>query len=303
MNYEDKLKEITLADKKFVIMTAENRAAIRNIPDVLAEQFIDTGINEQTLIGSAAGLALRGRSPLVHALAAFLTMRAFEFIRTDIGYPCLPVKLIGSIPGLLSEANGPTYQAIEDIGLMRLIPNMHIFCPADKEDLLIGLGKVFNSPAPTYIRFVQSDAHYEHQKDFDIGKAELISTGKDISILTYGFLFSQALKAKNLLEKDGLSIGLINLRMLKPIDEELILKSVSESKTIVTLEDHFLNSGLYSIISEILVRNQILKPVLPLGFNEQWFKPGFMNEILDNEGLSAAKIADKIKCFIEIGKH
>src|SRR5512139_740291 len=119
MTYENALKEITLADDRFIVMTAENRAAIRNLPQVLGNKFIDTGITEQALIGAAAGLALRGRIPVVHALATFLTLRAFEFIRTDIGIPRLPVKLVGFVPGLLSEADGPTHLAIDDVAVMR----------------------------------------------------------------------------------------------------------------------------------------------------------------------------------------
>ncbi|HEX2982631.1 MAG TPA: hypothetical protein VHO28_03715, partial [Ignavibacteriales bacterium] len=107
MAYEDILKELTLTDDRFIVMTAENRAAIRNLPKVLGNKFIDTGITEQALIGAAAGLALCGRIPVVHALATFLTLRAFEFIRTDVGIANLPVKIVGGVPGFLSEANGP----------------------------------------------------------------------------------------------------------------------------------------------------------------------------------------------------
>src|SRR5258708_1796691 len=121
MIYEDLLIEALLRDERFVVLTAENRALIRNIPHhtTFKNRFIDTGITEQTMVGVAAGLALRGRVPIVHALAAFLTMRAFEFIRTDVGIAQLPVKLTGFIPGLLSDGNGPTHQAIEDIAMMR----------------------------------------------------------------------------------------------------------------------------------------------------------------------------------------
>src|SRR5262245_55001762 len=124
MTYEDQLLSLAGADENVIVMTAENRAAIRNVPTVLGPRFIDVGICEQTLIGMAAGLALRGRIPVVHALAAFLTMRAFEFIRTDVGLGNLPVKMIGGVPGFLSEANGPTHQSLEDIALMRAIPNL-----------------------------------------------------------------------------------------------------------------------------------------------------------------------------------
>src|SRR5215813_10066037 len=134
MTYEELLTREALADERFIVMTAENRALVRNIYAHLGNRFIDTGITEQTMIGAAAGLALRGRVPVVHALASFLTMRAFEFIRTDIGIANLPVKLSAYIPGFLSDANGPTHQAIEDIALMRGIPGMQVFSPADEND-------------------------------------------------------------------------------------------------------------------------------------------------------------------------
>src|SRR5258707_8179238 len=126
MGYEELLLQTAQDDERIIVMTAENRALVRNMPKNLGNRFIDTGITEQTMIGMAAGLALRGRIPVTHALAAFLVMRAFEFIRTDVGIAGLPVKLVGAVPGLLSEANGPTHQAIEDIALMRTIPGMQI---------------------------------------------------------------------------------------------------------------------------------------------------------------------------------
>src|SRR3954467_9142076 len=135
MSYEDTLLACATADERLMVMTAENRAAIRSLPAALGDRFVDVGIAEQTMIGMAAGLALRGRIPVVHALAAFLTMRAFEFIRTDVGIARLPVKLVGGVAGFLSEANGPTHQAIEDIALMRGIPHMQIFCPTDHHEL------------------------------------------------------------------------------------------------------------------------------------------------------------------------
>ena len=147
-NYEQTLLELMAADERIVVMTAENRAAIRNLPNLAPERFIDTGITEMTMVGAAAGLALRGRVPVLHALATFLTLRAFEFVRTDVGIGNLPVKLVGGVPGFLSDGNGPTHQAIEDVALMRGIPHMHVFCPADEEDMLLGLPHIINSPHP-----------------------------------------------------------------------------------------------------------------------------------------------------------
>src|SRR6201996_9842003 len=150
MTYEELLTQTALADEQIIVMTAENRALVRNLPGILGKRFIDTGITEQTMIGAAAGLALRNRIPVVHALASFLSMRAFEFIRTDAGIPSLPVKLSAFIPGLLSDANGPTHQAIEDISIMRGIPNMTVFAPADEEDLVKMRPQIWASSQPAY---------------------------------------------------------------------------------------------------------------------------------------------------------
>ncbi len=282
-----------------MILTAENRAAIRNLPDQIGDRFIDTGITEQTMIGVAAGLALRGRIPVAHALASFLTMRAFEFIRTDVGIADLPVKLVGGFSGFLSEANGPTHQAIEDVSIMRGIPNVNVFCPADEEDMLIGLQKVLESPKPFYIRYNNLKPVYKHSAEFEIGKAEVISEGKDVTILVYGVLFKQAIEAKEILEKKGKSVGLINLRTLKPVDEAAILKAARSSKLLVTLEDHFITGGLYSIVAEIFLKNKIAGNVLPVALMDKWFKPAMMNDVLEYEGFTGEKITDRVLTMIE----
>jgi transketolase len=275
-------------------MTAENRAAIRNLPDIVKDRFIDVGISEQTMIGMAAGLALRGRIPIVHALATFLTMRAFEFIRTDIGIGNLPVKLVGAVPGFLSDGNGPTHQAIEDISLMRGIPPINIFCPSDEEDMLLGLKEVFTHPSPFYIRYNNMRSSVVHDKNFRIGKAEIISEGKDVTILTYGILLKQAVEAANILRSEGKSAGVINLRTLKPIDEELLKITCSTNTLIVTLEDHFLTGGLYSILSEHLVKENLSCNVLPISLGNKWFKPALLPDVLEYEGFTAEKIVGKI---------
>ncbi|HEY9195109.1 MAG TPA: transketolase, partial [Mucilaginibacter sp.] len=194
MTYEQLLTETALANEQIIVMTAENRALVRNLPGVLGKRFIDTGITEQTMIGASAGLALRGRIPVVHALASFLTMRAFEFVRTDLGIPNLPVQLSGFIPGFLSDGNGPTHQAIEDVAIMRGIPNVTVFAPADEDDLVKMLPQIWQSAQPAYTRINTRQSWYQHEP-FTLGKAEVIAEGTDITILTYGLLFEQALIA------------------------------------------------------------------------------------------------------------
>lgn len=303
MTYEDLLKALALADDRIVVMTAENRAAIRSLPASLGNRFIDTGITEQTMVGMAAGLALRGRVPVVHALATFLTMRAFEFIRTDVGIGQLPVKLVGGIPGFLSEANGATHQALEDVALMRGIPNMQIFCPADMEDLTIGLPAILESPYPAYIRYNALAPAVTHDVRFETGRAEVLSEGSDVTILVYGMLLRQAIQAKAVLETQGMSVGVINLRMLKPVDEEAIERAAAASSMLVTLEDHFLKGGLYSVVGELFLKRRLRTPVLPLALNERWFKPALLQRVLEYEGFTGEKIATCIAAALADERH
>ena len=293
-NYEQTLLDMMVADERIIVMTAENRAAIRNLPNLAPGRFIDTGITEQTMVGAAAGLALRGRVPVLHALATFLTLRAFEFVRTDVGIGNLPVKLVGGVPGFLSDGNGPTHQAIEDVSLMRGIPHMHVFCPADEQDMLLGLPHIINSPHPTYIRFNGLKPVIDHDDQFEIGRAEQVSDGTDVAILVYGMLFAQAWEAKALLEAEGLSVRLINVRMPKPVDEEAILSAARETNLLVTLEDHFLTGGLFSIVAETLLRHGETAEVLPLALEERWFRPALLNEVLRFEGFTGEQIAARI---------
>jgi len=293
-SYEYALKQIASSNSDVIVMTAENRAAIRSLPESLGERFIDVGICEQTMIGVAAGLALRGRIPIVHALASFLTLRAFEFIRTDIGIPGLPVKIIGAIPGFLSEANGPTHQSLEDIALMRNIPGVQIFCPADEQELVTGLPAIVDSPLPCYVRCNLREQSFKHNSDFQIGKAEIVSEGSDVTILVYGFLFQEALIASTLLECRGISVRLINLRMLEPIDEDAILESTRATTLIVALEDHFQRGGLFSIVCELLVRHKLNCNVLPISFDRRWFKPALLDDTLKYEGFTGDQIAKRI---------
>jgi len=303
MDYEDFLVDLIKKDDRIIVMTAENRAAIRNLPGIVNDRFVDVGIAEQTMIGMSAGFALRGRIPIVHALATFLTMRAFEFIRTDIGIGNLPVKLVGAVPGFLSDGNGPTHQAIEDISIMRGIPPVNIFCPSDEEDMLLGLKDVFLHPSPFYIRYNNSKSSVEHSKDFSIGKAEVISDGRDVMILTYGILLKQALEAADILRSEGKSVGVVNLRTLKPLDEELLRRITEKELLVVTLEDHFITGGLYSILSEFLIKEKAVCNVLPIALENKWFKPALLPDVLDYEGFTPEKIAGRInKEFISLSE-
>ena len=293
MNYEELLARLIGEDDRFFVLTAENRSPIRNLPARFPANFLDVGIAEQAMIGMAAGLALRGRIPVVHALAAFLTMRAFEFIRTDVGLGNLPVKLVGTLAGFLSVANGPTHQALEDVALMRGIPNLNVFCPADEADLLAGLPQVLLADSPYYIRYNNLPPLVAHAA-FTPGRAEVFGDGRKVAILCYGFLFNQALAAKEALEARGASVRLINLRTLKPIDEETIVEAARTCRILATVEDHFQTGGLFTILAEVLLRHGLAARVIPFALRDKWFHPAPLDALLVHEGFTGPQLARSI---------
>jgi transketolase len=299
VTYEKALGALAGSRDDVVVLTAENRAPIRNLPTVLGERFVDVGICEQTLVGAAAGLALRGRTPVVHALAAFLTMRAFEFVRTDVGLGRLPVKLVGYVPGFLSEGNGPTHQALEDVALMRGIPGMQVFCPADEAELVQALPVLLDDRSPCYIRYNAGPPPAPHTRPFAIGQAEVLREGNVVTILTYGLLVREALKAQERLREQGVPTRVVNLRMLKPIDERVLLESAHDSQMVVTLEDHFLVGGLRSIVAEIFVRQGLVRPLLSIALEERWFRPALLDDVLEHEGFEGGMIAERVLSALE----
>jgi transketolase len=291
--YEEALHLVASERPEVVVLTAENRAAIRGLPARLGARFIEVGICEATLVGAAAGLALRGRIPVAHALAAFLTMRAFEFIRTDVGVSRLPVKLVGGVPGFLSEANGPTHQAIEDVALMRLVPGMEIFCPADEDELVAGLPLAIASAAPVYVRYNALPAAFRHSP-FVWGEAEVLGDGNDAAILSYGPLVGEAFGALEALRREGVAARLVNLRTLAPLDEAVVLRAARETRLLVTLEDHLSTGGLGSIVSELLVRERCPARLLPVGLSG-FFDAAMLPDVIRRQGVTVTSIANRIR--------
>jgi transketolase len=291
--YEQKLRGIIEKDDRVVVLTAENRAAIRGLPPLIGKRFIDVGIAEQTMIGVAAGLALRGRRPIVHALATFLTLRAFEFIRTDLGIGKLPTVLVGGVPGFLSDGNGPTHQAIEDVSILRGIPGMQVYCPADECELQEALPALLESERPTYVRHNFIKPSVTH-KPFEFGKAEVLEDGDDVALLTYGFLVRETLAAAKILKGQGIHARVVHVRTPKPLDEKTVLESVKKTRLTVTIEDHFLTGGLYSIVSELLVKHHVAAYVLPIALEERWFKPALLPDVLKHEGFTGEQLAQRV---------
>jgi len=292
--YEPTMKALCERDERVVVLTAENRAAIRGLPPILGQRFIDTGITEQTMIGVAAGLALRGRRPVAHALATFITLRAFEFIRDDLGIPKLPAVLVGGVPGFLSDANGPTHQAIDDVSLMRGIPNMQVVCPADEAELAQALVQLVECDCPTYVRHIAMTPGFPHKHPFELGKAEVLMEGDEIGILTYGFLSRHCYAAAEKLVAAGKSVRLVHVPTLKPLDEAAVLKTLETCRTTFTIEDHFLTGGLFSIVAELMAKRGRMARVVPFALEERWFLPTLLPQVLEHEGFTADKLVERI---------
>ena len=296
MRYGDVLKKKIEEDNRFFVLTAENMGPIYYIIDDIKENYLDVGISEQTMIGIAVGLALRGRIPVVHAMSSFLLMRPFEFIRTDIGYGNLNIKLVGTAAGFLSEKNGPTHQCIEDISLMKNIPNMHVYAPADNDDMTKMEKKILEENMPSYLRYNDMEVEYSHE-EFEIGKAEVIGKGKDIAIITYGTMFKECLKLKRELEKRKIGVTLLNLRTIIPIDEKRILEVADYCDKIIVVEDHFEFGGCYEQICEILFKNKKMKDILAINL-KNYFKAGSLEDVIKNEGFSVKDLIKKIDKFL-----
>jgi transketolase len=205
---------------------------------------------------------------------------------------------VGGVPGFLSEANGPTHQAIEDVALMRGVPNMQVLCPADELEVDHALRAAFASGKPTYIRHYAGPARIEHQP-YEIGRAEVLHDGHDVTLLTYGLLLSQVLVAREALEARRISTRVVNMRSLSPIDDRAILRAASDSKLLVTVEDHFQTGGLFSIVAETLALAGKGTRVLPIALDKKWFRPALLSDVLRVEGFRGEDLANRVKAVLE----
>jgi transketolase len=177
---------------------------------------------------------------------------------------------------------------------MRGIPGMQVFCPADEQELVEGMQVILDSPAPCYIRYNASRPAVHHVAPFEPGKAEVLSEGTDVTLLSYGFMLREVSDAAAILKKENLSVRLLNMRTLKPVDEHAILLSATGTRLLVPVEDHFVTGGLTTIIAEVLLKHQRTANVMPIALEERWFKPALLNDVLKYEGFTGGQIAEKV---------
>lgn len=271
---------------------------------VAPERFFNMGIAEGNMMGVAAGLSTCGKIPFVSTFAMFAAGRAFEQIRNSICYPKLNVKVCATHAGLTVGEDGASHQAIEDISLMRSVPNMVVINPADDIETEAAIKAVAEMEGPCYVRLgrmavsrVNDEANY----NFVIGKGITLAEGNDVAIIATGIMVEAALEAKEELAKEGINARVINIHTIKPIDEELIIKAAKETGVIVTAEEHSIIGGLGSAVAEVVSENCPV-PVLRVGVKDTFGESGKPNELLEKYGLTSKDIVNKVKKALELKK-
>ena len=219
------------------------------------ERFFDMGIAESDMMSTAAGLATCGKPVFASTFAVFAAGRAFEQVRNAICYNNLNVKVVGTHGGILIGEDGGSHQAIEDVSLMRTLPNMKVIVPSDAIEAKYAVEAALNIDGPVYLRFGRYDVpvfNTNEDYSFEFGKAKVLKEGTDVTVIAMGDMVYESLKAAEELEKEGISVGVINMHTIKPIDKEAIKKALLTSKHIITAEDHNVFGGLYSAVCEVI---------------------------------------------------
>ncbi len=264
------------------------------------ERFINVGIAEQNLIGTAAGLAAAGKIPFASSFAMFATGRAFEIIRNSVAYPNLNVKIAATHAGLTVGEDGASHQALEDLSIMRSIPNMTVICPADGVEAKAAILSAADYKGPVYIRLGRSKVPTIFNEDdykFEIGKGIEMAKGTDATIIATGIMVAKALEAKELLEPVGINVRVINIHTLKPIDQTIIIDAARETGCIVTAEEHNIIGGLGSAVAEVISENYPV-PLKRVGVQDVFGESGPGDQLLEKYGLTSEKLADAVKDIV-----
>jgi transketolase len=293
------IEEMAIKDKDVYILTANlGFKFLDNIRKNCPDQFFDIGVAEANMIGIASGLALSGKNVYCYSIIPFLTMRAYEQIRIDIAYHNLNVKLVGMGAGFTYGFEGFTHFGIEDMALMRAMPNMHVVVP-DTIDNAIQVAQLsYSYPYPLYIRLGRAGVnnHGNRVYNFEIGKGIVLREGEDIAIFAIGNMIKPAWKAIDILKERGISATLINIHTIKPLDVELIQQCASAHKAVFAVEEHSIIGGLGSAVSEVLAENSYGGIFKRIGIPETLDSKiiGTADYLWQSYGLTGDKIAEKI---------
>lgn len=305
-SYGKALAALAPVNDKIVVLDADLSKSTKtaDFKAVCEERFFNMGIAEGNMMGVAAGLATCGKIPYVSTFAMFAAGRAFEQIRNSICYPKLNVKVCATHAGLTVGEDGASHQAIEDLALMRSVPNMTVICPADAVETVAAIKAIAEYDGPCYVRLGRSAVNVindENTYEFKIGKGVALAEGNDVTIVATGIMVDVALEAKEALIKEGINARVINIHTLKPIDKEILVKAAKETGAIVTVEEHNVIGGLGSVVSEVL-SEELPVPVLKIGVQDVFGESGLPNQLLEAYGLTAANVVEKVKKAISLKK-
>lgn len=267
------------------------------------ERFINTGIAEGNMIATAAGIASTGRVVFASSFAMFAAGRAFEQVRNSVAYPKLNVKIGATHAGISVGEDGASHQCLEDIGIMRTIPNMVIINPADHVEAMAAVEAAINHDGPVYLRFgrLAVPQIFDEDYKFELGKGVTLAEGKDATIVATGLMVPYAVEARELLLKEGIDAGVINIHTIKPIDGELLTEAAKKTGAIVTAEEHNVIGGLGSAVAEVLAETCPV-PIKRVGTQDVFGRSGKPNELMELYGLTAENIAENVKQAIALKK-
>ncbi|KAF0195343.1 MAG: transketolase [Bacillota bacterium] len=261
------------------------------------ERFFNVGIAEADLIGTACGLTLSGLKPFASTFAIFATGRAYDQIRNSVAYPRLPVVIAATHAGLTVGPDGGSHQSLEDIALMRVLPNMQVWVPADGEEAYQMVIEAATETGPVYIRLGRQVVPHVTPADykFEKGRAQVFGPSGDVTIIACGVMVAEALRAAEELRQAGLSVQVVNMSSIKPLDTEVLEAAASHSRLIVTVEEHFVAGGLGSACVEYLSTLRSRPQVGMLGVEDRFGQSGHPDELLDLYGLRASNIVAAVK--------
>ena len=292
--YCDTMIALAKEDPRIVDVEADLTGAhgMKPFKAAYPDRSFNVGIAEANMVGVAAGLSACGKIPFVHSFATFASRRCFDQIAISVCYAGLNVKIVGSDPGVGAELNGGTHMALEDMGIMRTLPGMTVFEPTDSVQLRKALPAIVEHEGPVYIRLFRRQAEnvFDDDYEFDLGKANLLRDGSDVTLIASGVCVANALQAAETLAQEGVSARVRNIHPIKPIDADAVSKAASETGALVTAENHNVIGGLGSAVAEVLAE-QRPTPLERVGVKDHFGQVGKAPYLMGVFGITAADIA------------
>ncbi|GAA0177626.1 transketolase family protein [Clostridium sediminicola] len=297
--YGKTLAELIVENENIVVLDADLSKSTKTAgaKEVCPERHINMGIAEGNMMAVAGGLASCGKIPFASTFAMFASGRAFEQIRNTICYPKLNVKICATHAGITVGEDGASHQSVEDVSLMRSIPNMTVISPSDAVEASAAIRAIVDFNGPVYVRLGRSAVPVINDRDdysFEIGKAVTLREGKDAVIFATGIMVDAALEAYNLLAEEGIKVKVVNIHTIKPIDVDAIVNAARETGLAITAEEHSIIGGLGSAVAEVLSENNPT-PVVRVGIKDTFGESGKPNELLKAYGLTAEDIVSAVK--------